>query len=603
MKHARLIWIGFAFCLAVVLAAMGWISLAAVRLQRAEVATRRQAELEETVRLSLWRIDAILAPLVTQESVRPWFCYRSFLPLQRLYNQAPGNGAGAGLSLPSPLLTATMPGVLVYFQIEPDGRLSSPQAPSAAERRWPLPPGVTAATIAQARRRLAEVAALVDRKKLAALLPPRRPEAAVAAVSPLEPQPPAQRMAQQLRRATMQRDAGQSAVEYDERRNMMQNSASVAVQSNPQAIPLPAGPLPPTELSGTPMTPLWIGGSLLLARRVTMAGREYFQGCLLDWPALKKSLLEEIADLQPAADLAPAVGGSRPEEAHLAAALPIRLIPGPLPGDSRGPLSPILLSLGIAWACVLLAAAAVGGLLAGVMRLSGRRAQFVSAVTHELRTPLTTFRMYAEMLADGMVPEEARQKEYLQTLRAEADRLIHLVENVLAYARLERGRGDGPGELSPLGQLVEPLQPRLASHAARMGMELVVECDEASAPQTTVRANASAVEQILFNLVDNACKYAAAAADKRIHLRLGRRGDGAAELRVQDHGPGVRKPPRRLFRSFSKSAGEAAQSAPGIGLGLALSRRLARSLHGDLRLESGNAEGACFLLTLPAAGP
>ena len=72
--------------------------------------------------------------------------------------------------------------------------------------------------------------------------------------------------------------------------------------------------------------------------------------------------------------------------------------------------------------------------------LSERRGAFVSAVTHELRTPLTTLRMYTEMLADGMVPDEPRRRSYLQTLRAEADRLGHLVENVLAYSRLERNR-------------------------------------------------------------------------------------------------------------------------------------------------------------------
>ena len=81
-----------------------------------------------------------------------------------------------------------------------------------------------------------------------------------------------------------------------------------------------------------------------------------------------------------------------------------------------------------------------------MVALSERRGAFVSAVTHELRTPLTTFRMYAEMLAEGMVPSpEARQK-YLETLRREADRLAHLVENVLQYARLERGRPGGRRE-------------------------------------------------------------------------------------------------------------------------------------------------------------
>jgi signal transduction histidine kinase len=79
-----------------------------------------------------------------------------------------------------------------------------------------------------------------------------------------------------------------------------------------------------------------------------------------------------------------------------------------------------------------------------------------------------------------------------------------------------------------------------------------------------------------------------------------RRGSRGVQLSVRDHGPGVSKPSRRLFRSFSKSAREAAHSAPGIGLGLALSRRLARGMGGDLRLERCPEEGASFVLTLPA---
>ena len=71
---------------------------------------------------------------------------------------------------------------------------------------------------------------------------------------------------------------------------------------------------------------------------------------------------------------------------------------------------------------------------------------------------------------------------------------------------------------------------------------------------------------------------------------------------MRDHGPGL--PPRairRLFRPFSKSAHDAAHSAPGVGLGLALSRRLARALGGDLRLDENGPHGACFVLTLPLA--
>jgi signal transduction histidine kinase len=208
--------------------------------------------------------------------------------------------------------------------------------------------------------------------------------------------------------------------------------------------------------------------------------------------------------------------------------------------------------------------------------------------------------MYAEMLAEGMVPDSAQQKHYLSTLRAESVRLAHLVENVLCYARLERGRTDGRLEQLSLGQLVAQIRSRLAARAEQAGMQLVLETKDGAA-ETTVRANVSAAEQILFNLVDNACKYAAAADDKRLHLTL-EADNGAAQLQVRDHGPGVSAAVRRrLFRPFSKSAREAAHTAPGVGLGLALSRRLARDMGGDLRLDDATTDGACFVLTLPAS--
>jgi signal transduction histidine kinase len=108
-----------------------------------------------------------------------------------------------------------------------------------------------------------------------------------------------------------------------------------------------------------------------------------------------------------------------------------------------------------------------------------------------------------------------------------------------------------------------------------------------------------AVEQILFNLVDNACKYAAEATDKTVQLRVDALHDSVA-FQVADHGPGIAPDQqRRLFRPFSKSAQQAAHSAPGVGLGLALSRRLARRMGGDLRYEPTDTHGACFVLTLP----
>ena len=123
----------------------------------------------------------------------------------------------------------------------------------------------------------------------------------------------------------------------------------------------------------------------------------------------------------------------------------------------------------------------------------------------------------------------------------------------------------------------------------------------AEAREVRLRVDRSAVEQILFNLVDNACKYARAASDRRIHLEA-ESDDRVVRLTVSDHGPGIEpKEARRLFRPFHKSARDAAQSAPGVGLGLALSRRLARALGGDLRVLRDRPDGAAFCLRLPRA--
>lgn len=599
MRRSLSIWLAFAVCLAVVLGAMAWISLTAVRLDRAEAEARRQAMSEERTRLALWRIDSALAPMLAQESARAPLAYEAFIPAN-LASRRLGTRTDSDPWTLSPLLSAPPAHVLLYFQIGPDGKFTSPQAPTEPFRTAFSPSPLDVERIAKSRALLARLGTEVKPEKLRQLLPAPPTPSATASADLLVPAMEQWQAGTQRRTDQQQQTPGQ--LEFNLRNQAIQRNADVAVQSQrvmgPQSEPRNELLLS-TAVGGAMMTPLWIDGRLILARRITASGREYVQGCLLDWPTIKASLLDTIADLLPGADLQPVVGGNGTDESRLLAALPVRLAPGPTPTDDGDGQSPIVLSLAVAWACVLTSALAVAVLLWGVVRLSERRASFVSAVTHELRTPLTTFQMYAEMLAEGMVPDAEQRKRYLDTLRSEAVRLTHMVENVLAYARLERGRR---GAVKPmlLDDFIADVQGRLAERAKQAGMTLAIEHGDACG-SATIFANPSAVEQVLFNLVDNACKYASAATDKRIELAVRFTGK-TAEIVVRDHGPGVSSTMRRrLFRSFSKSAEEAAQSAPGIGLGLALSRRLARDMAGDLRLDANTADGACFVFSLPLA--
>ncbi len=581
------IWSAFIACLAIVIAAVGWMSFKALEADDAEAAARQQAALEENGRLALWRMDSIVAPLIARENAQAYINYNSFIQgLVGFDNHIETH--------PSPLLVESSPDVLLHFQIGPDGRSSSPSVPTSDDRKRTIPRYLSSADARKAEQLLEHVGAIVQRKQMLALLasldasPTQNNVAAAVPAANVGPQ----QIAQEQRWNN----------EYQARSQFVAQNAQ-----NPTALPpleaevRAAGTHANALVQADMMTPVWVANQLILVRRLRIPNQGYtLQGCLLDWPTLEKQLLHVTGDLLLDARLSPVTSATPADQAHMLASLPVRLDLGTSPATPVASISPVRLSLIVAWIAMALAALAVAVLLRGVLSLSERRATFVSAVTHELRTPLTTFRMYSEMLADDMVPDEASRRNYLQTLRVEADRLTHLVENVLSYARLERGRPGGRIRPVAISEILELATDRLSDRARQAGFELVVEADDA-ARKCRVLADPAAIEQILFNLVDNACKYAATATDRTLHLEPQAR-DGQIWLRLRDHGPGISADQRRvLFQPFRKSADEAAHSAPGVGLGLALCRRLARDMGGDLVYEPSSGGGACFALRLRAA--
>jgi signal transduction histidine kinase len=545
---------GFALALVILVGALGWIAHTAFELERGQGEARALAAREERARLALWRMDSALSAFLAQENARP---------------------VGGALPGGDP----RRPYDRLRFEIDASGKLATAAGAPSQEARALLGRDALLAALAQG-----PLAGPVER-------PERAKETAgtKSIKEKKESEPLAEEAGRQM---------ALNSAEFGER--VLANQTA-----NQVAIPIPDLPTPRRMNAPrvrTPFQPVWIGSELLLARRIERDGGEALEGIWLNREAVNASLLGRIRDLLPAATLLPAQGDAADPGRQLAL-LPLRLEPGPPPALPPVGWTASRLGLAAASLAILLVAAGTGALLAGALRLARRRDDFVSAVTHELRTPLTTFRMYTEMLDEGMVPQ-GKTGEYLATLRAEADRLGQLVENVFAFARLERGGSAARTEVVSLSDLLHPVAQHLSADLERRGLDFALHLPE-DLERESVRVDSVAVERILQNLADNAAKFAGGSSNRpRFEIRAEENGRTIV-LTAMDDGPGIpRRERRRLFRPLRRSATRAAaEGAPGLGLGLALSRGLARSFGGELRHVERPESGAAFALDLPRAAP
>ncbi len=362
-----------------------------------------------------------------------------------------------------------------------------------------------------------------------------------------------------------------------------------------------------TVIEVSPLVFQWKGESLQLVRSVNENGEKSLQGMTLKLEPLTESLLSIAtpviggATLEPTefADSKGAVGNSKAVRLAMTT-MPFEFVLPPLDWSEMDTTSGVKNSLWISWLAILVAFVAVAFLVRGIIVLSERRASFVSAVTHELRTPLTTFRMYSEMLAEGMVADEKKRHKYLWTMKSEADRLAHLVENVLSFSRIERGSARSMREVITsevlLDKVTQSIEPRLSTAEVQIEVHNKAQGEE-------LDLDVSAVEQIVFNLVDNACKYGMPEeGEHEIELMLEMKQSSGVRsliLAVKDRGRGIAdSDKKKIFQPFHKSAQDAANDQPGVGLGLALCRRMARQMKGELRVEDREGGGVVFTFEL-----
>lgn len=254
--------------------------------------------------------------------------------------------------------------------------------------------------------------------------------------------------------------------------------------------------------------------------------------------------------------------------------LTARMVLQPLPGV--GSTTYVYALCALVFVSVLLGLAALYRMVSVAFAYTERRSNFVAAVSHELKTPLTAIRMYGEMLRDGMVLNESKRDEYYRHITAESERLSRLINNVLEFARLEKGTRDVSLMVGPVAPVLHDLAALVRPHLASQGFTLQVACAPDAPP---VRYERDALLQVLWNLVDNAVKYAGDAAHKQIELRCEPAGDQVV-LSVRDHGAGVSsRHLGKIFEPFYRGENELTRRSKGTGLGLALVRGLAERMN------------------------
>ena len=241
------------------------------------------------------------------------------------------------------------------------------------------------------------------------------------------------------------------------------------------------------------------------------------------------------------------------------------------------------------------------GLSVGFLIVSTRRAhdlarqqlEFVATVSHELRTPLAVIRSAADNLADGVVGDETRVRQYGQLVRREGLRLTDLVEQILEFAGLQSGQREmtiGPVEIGTL--LREVIATAEATAPAGIAFDLAI-ADNLPA----VQGDEAALRRVFQNLVGNAIKYGAEA--RWIGVRAAAAGQ-TIEVSVSDRGIGIAAADQaRIFDPFYRAPNVVAAQIQGAGLGLSLVKRIVEAHAGRISLTSAPGEGSTFTVSLP----
>jgi two-component system phosphate regulon sensor histidine kinase PhoR len=230
--------------------------------------------------------------------------------------------------------------------------------------------------------------------------------------------------------------------------------------------------------------------------------------------------------------------------------------------------------------------------------LESIRKEFVGNVSHELRTPLSLIKGFAQTLLDGAKDDPEQGARFLQKIDKHSDRLLFLIEDLLAISRLESGQIALNLQPVRLRETAQRVLDDLGARAAARKTAL----ENYIAPEILVWADADRLQQVFFNLTENAIKYGRSEG----RVTLGARGGPGqkVEVVVADDGPGI--PPEsldRVFERFYRVDRARSRESGGTGLGLAIVKHIVQAHGGEAWVKSEMGRGASFYFTLPKQAP
>jgi len=228
------------------------------------------------------------------------------------------------------------------------------------------------------------------------------------------------------------------------------------------------------------------------------------------------------------------------------------------------------------------------------------RKEFVANVSHELRTPLTNIHSYAETLVDsaGELPAEM-EKNFLNVILSESDRMAHIVQDLLTLSRFDSGRSELSLTRFSFAQAIEAMVNANLMEAQRHGHSLTLEL-EPGLPQIT--ADRERLTQVMMNVVSNAIKYTPDGG--RIQVSAGRMEGSRVWLEVADNGIGIPAQDQgRIFERFYRVDKARSRESGGTGLGLSIAKEIVDQHQGEIRIVDKAGPGLTIRVELPVEGP